>query len=175
MFSAPDRKKRNNKMKCDPLSHMVNAQCRPSLNPIYPKPTYEYMCLYENSSNQIMLTQLRKQSRNAPPTIQTTDTTHSTRPKYAVETRIPQCVDDTWLNNGQHTHTYSCSIVICILCLFPPVHPLIQVPNQLVGAPVGTDVTLVCNAEASPKAINYWQRENGEYRQTKGNNNWSEF
>ncbi|XP_037042508.1 opioid-binding protein/cell adhesion molecule isoform X2 [Bradysia coprophila] len=41
-------------------------------------------------------------------------------------------------------------------------HPLIQVPNQLVGAPVGTDVTLVCNAEASPKAINYWQRENGE-------------
>ena len=42
------------------------------------------------------------------------------------------------------------------------VHPLIQVPNQLVGAPVGTDVTLICNAEASPKAINYWQRENGE-------------
>uniref|UniRef100_A0A182MKD4 Ig-like domain-containing protein n=1 Tax=Anopheles culicifacies TaxID=139723 RepID=A0A182MKD4_9DIPT len=42
------------------------------------------------------------------------------------------------------------------------VHPLIQVPNQLVGAPLGTDVTLICNVEASPKAINYWQRENGE-------------
>ncbi|XP_023159089.1 lachesin [Ceratitis capitata] len=41
-------------------------------------------------------------------------------------------------------------------------HPLVQVPNQLVGAPVLTDVTLVCNVEASPKAINYWQRENGE-------------
>ncbi|XP_055683927.1 protein amalgam isoform X1 [Lutzomyia longipalpis] len=41
-------------------------------------------------------------------------------------------------------------------------HPLIQVPNQLVGAPYGTDVTLICNVEASPKAINYWQRENGE-------------
>uniref|UniRef100_A0A336KC27 CSON011309 protein n=1 Tax=Culicoides sonorensis TaxID=179676 RepID=A0A336KC27_CULSO len=41
-------------------------------------------------------------------------------------------------------------------------HPLIQVPNQLVGAPLGTDVTLVCNVEASPKAINYWTRENGE-------------
>ncbi|XP_065094291.1 lachesin isoform X3 [Ochlerotatus camptorhynchus] len=41
-------------------------------------------------------------------------------------------------------------------------HPLIQVPNQLVGAPLGTDVTLICNVEASPKAINYWQRENGE-------------
>ncbi|XP_062538453.1 uncharacterized protein LOC134206741 [Armigeres subalbatus] len=42
------------------------------------------------------------------------------------------------------------------------IHPLIQVPNQLVGAPLGTDVTLICNVEASPKAINYWQREIGE-------------
>ncbi|KAL5278269.1 hypothetical protein ACFFRR_003110 [Megaselia abdita] len=41
-------------------------------------------------------------------------------------------------------------------------HPLVQVPNQLVGAPVGRDVTLICNVEASPKAINYWQRENSE-------------
>lgn len=43
------------------------------------------------------------------------------------------------------------------------VHPLVQVPNQLVGAPVLTDVTLICNVEASPKAINYWQRENGKF------------
>lgn len=42
------------------------------------------------------------------------------------------------------------------------VHPLIQVPNMLVGAPLGVDITLVCNVEASPKAINYWQRENGK-------------
>ncbi|XP_050313906.1 lachesin-like isoform X2 [Anthonomus grandis grandis] len=41
-------------------------------------------------------------------------------------------------------------------------HPLIQVPNQLVGAPVNTDVTLQCHVEASPKAINYWTRESGE-------------
>lgn len=41
-------------------------------------------------------------------------------------------------------------------------HPLIQVPNQLVGAPRGTDVELECHAEASPKAINYWTRETGE-------------
>jgi hypothetical protein len=46
------------------------------------------------------------------------------------------------------------------------VHPLIQVPNQLVGAPLNTDVTLVCNVEASPKAINYWQRENGNSMQS---------
>lgn len=47
-----------------------------------------------------------------------------------------------------------------IVCL--SVHPLIQVPNQLVGAPVNTDVTLQCHVEASPKAINYWTRESGK-------------
>ncbi|XP_054279141.1 lachesin-like [Macrosteles quadrilineatus] len=41
-------------------------------------------------------------------------------------------------------------------------HPLIQVPNQLVGAPTSTDVPLLCHVEASPKAINYWTRETGE-------------
>ncbi|XP_026471340.1 lachesin-like [Ctenocephalides felis] len=41
---------------------------------------------------------------------------------------------------------------------FPPV---IQVPNQLVGAPLGTDVTLECYVEASPKSINYWIRDTG--------------
>lgn len=43
------------------------------------------------------------------------------------------------------------------------VHPMIQVPNQLVGAPSGTDVTLHCSVEASPKAINYWTRQSGEF------------
>ncbi|PSN46992.1 hypothetical protein C0J52_17353, partial [Blattella germanica] len=44
--------------------------------------------------------------------------------------------------------------------------PLIQVPNQLVGAPTGTDVTLQCHVEASPKAINYWTRDTGMYVHT---------
>lgn len=48
-----------------------------------------------------------------------------------------------------------------IILLFT-VHPLIQVPNQLVGAPFNTEVTLLCHVEASPKAINYWTRESGE-------------
>ncbi|XP_056637034.1 lachesin-like isoform X2 [Diorhabda sublineata] len=42
------------------------------------------------------------------------------------------------------------------------VHPVIHVPNQLVGAPLGTDVTLECNVEAYPKSINYWVRDTGE-------------
>ncbi|XP_075215406.1 lachesin-like [Lycorma delicatula] len=41
-------------------------------------------------------------------------------------------------------------------------HPVIQVPNQLVGAPTGTDVTLECYVEASPKSINYWIRDSGD-------------
>uniref|UniRef100_A0A2S2PES2 Lachesin n=1 Tax=Schizaphis graminum TaxID=13262 RepID=A0A2S2PES2_SCHGA len=41
-------------------------------------------------------------------------------------------------------------------------HPLVQVPNQLVGAPQKTDITLQCYVEASPKSINYWTRESGE-------------
>ncbi|XP_017772640.1 PREDICTED: lachesin isoform X2 [Nicrophorus vespilloides] len=58
-------------------------------------------------------------------------------------------------------------------------HPLIQVPNQLVGAPINTDVTLQCHVEASPKAINYWTRESGEmiisndkYAMTEINNSY---
>jgi hypothetical protein len=33
---------------------------------------------------------------------------------------------------------------------------MIWVPNQLVGAPSGTDVTIDCQTEAHPKSINYW-------------------
>lgn len=66
-----------------------------------------------------------------------------------------------------HTQNSTCyfnfHLMSCLLVFFHfSVHPLIQVPNQLVGAPLGTDVTIVCNVEASPKAINYWQRENGK-------------
>ncbi|ETN64087.1 muscle M-line assembly protein unc-89 [Anopheles darlingi] len=41
-------------------------------------------------------------------------------------------------------------------------HPVIQVPNQLVGAPLATDVTIECQVEASPKSINYWVKDTGE-------------
>lgn len=42
------------------------------------------------------------------------------------------------------------------------VHPVIQVPNQLVGAPLGTDVQIECHVEASPKSINYWIKDTGK-------------
>ncbi|XP_064084955.1 neurotrimin-like isoform X1 [Macrobrachium nipponense] len=37
-------------------------------------------------------------------------------------------------------------------------HPLIRIRDQLVGAPIGTNVTLECEVEASPKSINYWSK-----------------
>lgn len=33
---------------------------------------------------------------------------------------------------------------------------MIWVPNQLVGAPSGTNVTIECHTEAFPRAISYW-------------------
>lgn len=54
-------------------------------------------------------------------------------------------------------------------------HSGVKVPNQLVGAPLLTDVTLICNVEASPKAINYWQRENGKIMNWKISENIQSF
>lgn len=39
--------------------------------------------------------------------------------------------------------------------------PMIWIPNQLVGAPSGQEVTLECFTEAHPKSINYWTRGQG--------------
>ncbi|KAL0273385.1 UNVERIFIED_CONTAM: hypothetical protein PYX00_006063 [Menopon gallinae] len=40
--------------------------------------------------------------------------------------------------------------------------PVIKVPNQLLGAPLGTDVQLECYVEAFPNTINYWLKNQGE-------------
>lgn len=42
------------------------------------------------------------------------------------------------------------------------VPPVIKVPNQLLGAPLGTDVQLECYVEAFPNTINYWLKNRGE-------------
>ncbi|XP_013792980.2 lachesin-like [Limulus polyphemus] len=39
--------------------------------------------------------------------------------------------------------------------------PMIWIPNQLIGAPLGTDVALDCNLEAHPTSVTYWMRESG--------------
>lgn len=48
-------------------------------------------------------------------------------------------------------------------CIFLiKVKPLIKVSNQLVAAPVNSDVLLQCYVESSPKALNTWYKNNGE-------------
>ncbi|MPC11403.1 Lachesin [Portunus trituberculatus] len=37
------------------------------------------------------------------------------------------------------------------------VHPVITVPNQLVGAPIDTSVTLECQVAAFPNAVHFWR------------------
>ncbi|XP_013793820.1 lachesin-like, partial [Limulus polyphemus] len=37
--------------------------------------------------------------------------------------------------------------------------PLIEVPNQVVGAATRTDVTLDCNLESHPKSVTYWTKK----------------
>ncbi|XP_076354582.1 lachesin-like isoform X1 [Tachypleus tridentatus] len=39
--------------------------------------------------------------------------------------------------------------------------PLIWIPHQLVGALLGSDITLECHTEAFPTPINYWTKEDG--------------
>ncbi|XP_015609759.1 lachesin isoform X2 [Cephus cinctus] len=39
--------------------------------------------------------------------------------------------------------------------------PMLWIPHQLVGAPLGFSVTLECHTEAHPTSLNYWTRENG--------------
>lgn len=47
-------------------------------------------------------------------------------------------------------------------CFRVAVRPLIKVSNQLVAAPVGSNVDIGCDVEASPKAMNSWFRDTGK-------------
>ena len=47
----------------------------------------------------------------------------------------------------------------CDVILFLSVQPQIEVPNNLIGAPIGSHITLRCQIEASPKPITYWRRK----------------
>ncbi|XP_078034227.1 limbic system-associated membrane protein [Augochlora pura] len=48
---------------------------------------------------------------------------------------------------------------IMLIVHFPP---MIWVPNQLMGAREGQQLTLECHSEAYPKSINYWTRDKDE-------------
>ncbi|XP_050303400.1 lachesin-like [Anthonomus grandis grandis] len=48
------------------------------------------------------------------------------------------------------------------LSMYVNFSPTIKVPNQLLGAPVQTDVQLECYVEAFPNTINYWVKNRSE-------------
>lgn len=56
--------------------------------------------------------------------------------------------------------TDGCATPVFTEKLTVAVPPMISVQNQLVGASVGSDVTLDCHSEAYPKSINYWTFKN---------------
>ena len=39
--------------------------------------------------------------------------------------------------------------------------PQIEVTNQVVGAPIGTNIILRCNIQASPKPMTFWSKKSG--------------
>jgi hypothetical protein len=49
-----------------------------------------------------------------------------------------------------------------LLSLLSAGAPVVKVPNQLLGAPFGTNVSLECHVEAFPNTINYWVKNRGE-------------
>lgn len=55
-----------------------------------------------------------------------------------------------------------CFLQIMSINIFFAVAPTVKVPNQLLGAPLDTDVQLECYVEAFPNTINYWVKNRGE-------------
>lgn len=41
---------------------------------------------------------------------------------------------------------------------------MIRVSNQLVAAPISSDVIVECYVEASPRAMNHWMRDTGNHQ-----------
>lgn len=46
---------------------------------------------------------------------------------------------------------------------FLPVKPEVHIPNQVIGSPLRTNITLRCDVSAFPKPIMYWSDERGKY------------
>lgn len=52
-------------------------------------------------------------------------------------------------------------LYILISFLNISVSPMLSIPHQLVGVPVGHEVTIECFTEAHPTSLNYWTRDDG--------------
>ena len=50
--------------------------------------------------------------------------------------------------------------------------PQIEVTNQVVGAPVGTNIILRCNIQASPKPMTFWSKKSGKKKKLVSRKNY---
>ncbi len=63
-----------------------------------------------------------------------------------------------------HVHCKHPIRTLVILCKVPGVlllflvHPLVKVPDQIIATSVGSNVSLSCVVESSPKSVNMWMR-----------------
>ncbi|XP_029344335.1 neurotrimin-like [Acyrthosiphon pisum] len=48
------------------------------------------------------------------------------------------------------------------------VPPMLWIPHQLVGVPLGYNVTLECYTEAHPTSLHYWTRDSGQMLHDSG-------
>ena len=56
-----------------------------------------------------------------------------------------------YIYNGKNTF-YKCILIFSV-------EPQIEVQNQMVGAPLDTDIVLKCSIQASPKPMTFWKRK----------------
>ena len=50
------------------------------------------------------------------------------------------------------------NVIVLFLFVIVSVAPSVQVPSQLLGAPLGSEVQLECLVEASPAPVSYWMK-----------------
>lgn len=82
---------------------------------------------------------------------------------YPITTNLPQRMSSSSSSNCRDVQNTMDDLQCRSFYKLVIVHPVIQVPNQLVGAPLGTDVQIECHVEASPKSINYWIKDTGKF------------
>lgn len=64
----------------------------------------------------------------------------------------------TFLHNEPHHNCYIDSFPSAFMIFSPTVSPVMQVPDQLIGSPAGSDVTMKCNLESYPRAMTFWMK-----------------
>ncbi len=57
----------------------------------------------------------------------------------------------------------------CSINYFIAVHPLVKVPDQIVATSVGSNVSMSCVVESSPKSVNMWMRRSKDGARTSQN------